>query len=119
MTELRVGAKDNTLPHICLTRLLRTVFVDRCTVLLYGRINVENPLSGRVLNLNAYFFFLIHYYAPRETKPHVALRECVQYYVCGDMNEGPNNLEFFPHSKDAINTQRNYNELEGTSTRAR
>jgi hypothetical protein len=61
-----------------------------------------------------FFFFWIHYCAPRETKPHVALRECVQYYVCSDMNEGPNNSGFFSHSKEAIDTQRNYDELAGT-----
>ena len=31
------------------------------------------------------------------------------------MNEGPNNLEFFSHSNDAINMQFNYDELEGTN----
>jgi hypothetical protein len=51
---------------------------------------------------------------PRETDPHVALLECVQYYVCSDRYEGPNNSGFFSHSKDAIDTQRDYNELEGT-----
>jgi hypothetical protein len=31
------------------------------------------------------------------------------------MDEGFNNLEFFPHSKNAIDTQRNYIELAGTN----
>ena len=34
--------------------------------------------------------------------------------MCNDMIEGPNNSEFFPHSKDAIDAQRNCDELEGT-----
>jgi hypothetical protein len=31
------------------------------------------------------------------------------------MDEGFNNLEFFPHSKNAIDTQRNYIELAGAN----
>ena len=66
--------------------------------------------------LHAFFyFFWIHYCAPRERKPHVALRDCVLYYVCNARYEGSNNSGFFSHSKGAIDTQCVYKELTGTT----
>ena len=62
-----------------------------------------------------FFFFWINYCAPRETMPHVALRDCVLYCVCNARYEGSNNSGFFYHSEGAIDTQRDYKELTGTA----